>query len=179
MTFLLAGAGKADQISRSAGEPHDNPQSRLIKWCVIVPTYNNGRFLDDFLIKLRQVASDIIVVNDGSTDNTHEILSRYDNLKIITFTTNKGKGAALKAGFAEALKYGFDYSITIDSDGQHHPEDIPLLIAEVEKAPGTLVIGTREKNQPNRRKGSSFANKFSNFWFKFIGQGNEFLYREV
>jgi hypothetical protein len=43
-----------------------------------------------------------------------------------------------------------------------------LLIAEVEKAPGTLVIGTREKNQPNRRKGSSFANKFSNFWFKFI-----------
>ncbi|MCR4569644.1 MAG: glycosyltransferase family 2 protein [Bacteroidales bacterium] len=83
------------------------------------------------------------------------------SLSVITHSVNKGKGVALKTGFQEAQRLGYQYVVTLDADGQHHPEDVPLLLAQ--KGEKTLVVGSRSIR--GKDGGSSFANKFSNFWF--------------
>ena len=84
-------------------------------------------------------------------------------LYVIHHSVNQGKGRALKTGFEWALEQGYDYVITLDSDGQHFPEDIPTLLAA--KAPKTLVVGSRNIQADGMAGSSTFANKFSNFWF--------------
>lgn len=108
---------------------------------------------------------DVIVVNDGSTDSTKECLDRIPEITIINSPKNEGKGAALRRGFRKALELGFSYAITIDADGQHYPEDIPLFMEANIKHPGCLIVGSRDLKGVVRSKGSSFANSFSNFWF--------------
>jgi len=134
--------------------------------CVVIPTYNNARTLADVITRTLQQCNDVIVVNDGSCDDTPIILKNFDQITIVSSNKNKGKGAALKKGFSKALSMGFAYAITIDADGQHFPEDIPLLLKANQKYPGALIIGQR-KNLKNvvRSAGSKFANGFSNFWF--------------
>ena len=80
---------------------------------------------------------------------------------VVHHERNRGKGRALKTGFQEARRLGFQYAVTLDSDGQHHPEDIPVLLAV--KGERTLVVGSRSIR--GKDGGSSFANRFSNFWF--------------
>ena len=110
-------------------------------------------------------APEILVVNDGSTDETPEILNQEANLHIITHPVNQGKGVALKHGLSFAKKQGFRYAITIDSDGQHFASDIPVLIEAIEKEPDTLLVGSRNLTSDNMPGKNTFANKFSNFWF--------------
>ena len=104
---------------------------KKINCCIIIPTYNNEKTLEKVINKtLNLYAGDsIIVINDGSTDKTPFILKKFEN-KIITisYTENNGKGYAIKKGIAKAIDLGFENVITIDSDGQHMPEDIILLI---------------------------------------------------
>jgi len=107
----------------------------------------------------------IIVVNDGSTDDTIRILEKYPDLIQIHFSENKGKGSALRAGFKKAFEQDFDYAITIDSDGQHYPDDIPVFLSELEKNQNVLLIGSRNMSHESVPKNSSFGNKFSNFWY--------------
>ncbi len=136
--------------------------------CVLIPTYNNAKTLRRVLDGVLLFTQHIIVVNDGATDETSSILSEYNQLNIISLPQNKGKGNALKIGFRRALELGYDYALTIDSDGQHYPDDIPVFINELEKhnAP-ILLVGSRNMNQDNIPKKSSFGHKFSNFWFHF------------
>ena len=94
---------------------------RLKRCCIIVPTYNNGQVLESVLNGLVNYTTSIIIVNDGSTDETESILERYPELTIITYSGNKGKGYAIRTGFKKALEQGFENAITIDSDGQHQP----------------------------------------------------------
>ena len=85
-------------------------------WCVIVPTYNNEKTLSKVISKIIKISSNIIVVNDGSTDSTNHILENYINkITIITHNKNEGKGRALRNGFSHAINCGFHYAITIDS----------------------------------------------------------------
>ena len=132
---------------------------------VIIPSYNNGKTLADVIESVRFYAPDILVVNDGSTDETAEILSRESNLHTITHPVNQGKGVALRHGLSFAKKQGFRYAITIDSDGQHFASDIPALIEAIEKEPDTLLVGARNLASDNMPGKNTFANKFSNFWF--------------
>jgi len=132
--------------------------------CVIVPTYNNAGTLKDVLNRISQFTSSIIVINDGSTDTTAEVLKQFENITIRSFKKNKGKGAALKSGFSLAKEQGYRYAITIDSDGQHFPEDIPLFVEKLATAPDTIIIGSRNMEQEDIPGKSSFGNKFSNFW---------------
>ncbi|MCX7551449.1 DUF2062 domain-containing protein [Xanthomarina sp. F2636L] len=135
--------------------------------CVIIPTYNNHRTLNRVLDGVLELTSNIIVVNDGSTDTTSTILKDYQQLQQIHFSENKGKGLALREGFKHAISLGYKHAITIDSDGQHFPSDIPDFIAELENNLGKdlLVIGSRNMEQEGVPGKSSFGNKFSNFWF--------------
>jgi len=133
--------------------------------CVIIPTYNNNKTLKRVIDGVLNYTNRIIVVDDGSTDQTADILKNYPNLTQIQFSKNKGKGAALREGFNKALSIGFDYAITIDSDGQHYPNDISVFIDALKKDKNTILIGSRNMTHETIPKGSSFGNKFSNFWF--------------
>lgn len=132
---------------------------------VIIPSYNNGKTLADVIENVRSYAPDILVVNDGSTDETAGILNREANLQVITHFVNQGKGVALKHGFCYAKTQGFRYAITLDSDGQHFASDIPSFIEAIEKEPDILAIGSRNLASDNMPGKNTFANKFSNFWF--------------
>lgn len=136
--------------------------------CVLVPTYNNEKTLRRVIDGILQYTRDIIIVNDGSTDSTAAILHDYPEIKIMHLPENKGKGNALKTGFREAEKTGYSYAITIDSDGQHYPDDIPVFVeALLEENQDILLIGNRNMAQDGIPKKSSFGNRFSNFWFWF------------
>ena len=136
-------------------------------FCVIVPTYNNHKTLKKVLDSVLYFTPNVIIVNDGSTDSTPEILKSYSELTQIHHPENLGKGRALRNGFRKAIEMKFEYAITIDSDGQHFASDIPNFIAEIQNVPNSLLIGSRNMTQENVPKKSSFGNKFSNFWFKF------------
>lgn len=139
----------------------------ILKCCVIIPTYNNYKTLQQVIEGVLAHTENVIVVNDGSTDSTSEILLQFPQIHQIHLSKNEGKGNALRQGFKHAESVGFDYAITIDSDGQHFPEDIPVFINALETDPNKeiLLIGARNMTQLGVPKKSSFGNKFSNFWF--------------
>ena len=104
---------------------------KRINACVIMPTYNNSKTLERVLLGiLNEVEGKrIIVVNDGSTDATVSILEKYQHsIEILHNEKNQGKGFSLRKGFKRAIELGFDNAITIDSDGQHFPTDLPKLL---------------------------------------------------
>ena len=133
--------------------------------CVVIPTYNNGGTITRVVRETLLECRDVIVVNDGSTDNTSSQLHQVEGITLIEYATNRGKGYALREGFKRALEMGFSYAITLDGDGQHYPSDICHFLTANQKHPGTLIIGSRRLEGVERPKGSKFANKFSNFWF--------------
>ena len=146
-------------------QPDYQEQFSKFKVCVIIPTFNNQNTLKRVVDGVLHYTNDIIIVNDGSTDGTADILKDYPKLTQIHFSKNQGKGAALREGCKKATQNGFEYAITIDSDGQHYPDDIPVFLNELEKEDRALLIGSRNMTQDSVPKGSSFGNKFSNFWF--------------
>jgi glycosyltransferase involved in cell wall biosynthesis len=140
---------------------------RSLKCCVLVPTYNNEKTLAQVLTDVLQYSDDVCVVNDGSTDSTIEILQQFPQIKLHSYEKNQGKGYALRAGFEFARSNGYDYAITIDSDGQHYADDLPAFLQALQNDPNAIIIGARNMNQSTVPGKSSFGNKFSNFWFKF------------
>ncbi len=136
-----------------------------LKCCVIIPTYNNAGTLEKVIRGVQKVTNDIIVVNDGSTDETAEVLKKVGSWQLAV-GKNTGKGFALRQGFDLASELGYHYAITIDSDGQHFPEDIPKFIETIEKHPDSVIIGARDMRQEDVPGTSSFGHKFSIFWFK-------------
>lgn len=136
--------------------------------CVLIPTYNNQKTLSKVLDEVLMKTTNVIVINDGSTDNTLSILENYQQIVLVDYKKNRGKGYALQKGFQVARELGFDYAITIDSDGQHFADDIPVFMEAIKQEPyPVLLIGNRNMSQEGIPKGSSFGNRFSNFWFWF------------
>jgi len=134
--------------------------------CVVIPTYNNVGTICDVVERTLQQCQDVIVVSDGCTDGTCELLKEIQGITLVSYPKNAGKGTALKRGFKKALEMGFAYAITLDADGQHYPEDIPLMLKANQKHPGCLIVGQRKGlDSMERSGGSKFANAFSNFWF--------------
>jgi len=139
---------------------------RELEICVLIPAYNCEKTITTVVESVLQYTSDVIVVNDGSTDNTENILSSFgERITLISYRKNKGKGYALKQGFDEASKRGFSHVLTMDSDGQHLAEDIQIFVDAISLCPNRLIVGSRSFDHPNMPQGNIFANKFSNFWF--------------
>lgn len=132
--------------------------------CVIIPTFNNERTLDSVIRGVLGYTDQVIIVNDGSTDSTRQILLSFSELIILHLDKNKGKGFAIRQGFREAVKRGYNYAITIDSDGQHLPDDLPIFIEKLKNEPESLIIGARNLEQAGIPGGTTFGNRFSNFW---------------
>ena len=137
-----------------------------LRCAVVMPTYNNAATIAKVISDVKEYAADVIVVNDGSTDDTKDILSSISDIKVVDYPNNKGKGYALKLGLKKAYEWGFRYAITIDSDGQHYADDIPAFIEKIEEKPDSLLIGARNLTADNMPSKNTFANKFSNFWYK-------------
>lgn len=148
----------------------DTPHINLFeefKVCVIIPTYNNQNTIATVINDVKKYTDRIIVVNDGSTDETSEILKQFNDIIVVEYAENTGKGQALRLGFNRALKLGFDYAITIDADGQHYADDLPLFLQKLKEKPDSLIVGSRNINTEGMPGKNTFANRFSNFWFKF------------
>ncbi|NUM36304.1 MAG: glycosyltransferase family 2 protein [Candidatus Brocadiae bacterium] len=136
-----------------------------IKIGLIIPTYNHGSIIRKVVLSALEYIPDILVVLDGPTDNTSEAIKDLP-IKILPFLENRGKGMALKAGFQEAKKLGWDYAITMDSDGQHKAEDLPKFIKAIAEKPDAIVVGDRNMDLPGIPSSSKFGKKFTNFWLK-------------
>jgi len=139
---------------------------KRLKCCILIPTYNNEKTVFRVVEEVLTYAHDVIVVNDGATDNTPNLLAKFgDKIHLVVHPKNQGKGMALRNGFKKALELGFKHCISIDSDGQHLPKDIPAFVNRFNEVPDSLIIGARNMNQEGVPGKSSFGNKFSNFWF--------------
>ena len=134
--------------------------------CVLLPTYNNAGTLQSVLSSVLEYTDRVIVVNDGSTDGTAQILAQFPQIDKIEYAVNKGKGKALRLGFAFAVSKGYDYVITIDTDGQHFATDLPLFLEKLATEKSAIIIGARNLHKEGMPGKNTFANKFSNFWFK-------------
>ena len=144
-------------------------QERLgrTRTCVLLPTYNNKATLVDIVGRIRAITGPhLLVIDDGSTDGSRELLAGLDGIELLRNEPNQGKGYSLRRGFRNLLEKGYVHAITIDSDGQHAPEDIERFIEVIEQRPGIVVMGDRNMAQAGIPGRSSFGNKFSSFWFK-------------
>lgn len=142
-----------------------------------------------------EYVSDIIVVDDGSRDGTDALLRRMscgtagrtfdalpgevseeypgenpadipERITVVTHARNRGKGQALKTGFAKARELGFTHAVTIDADGQHFPSDLPAFLKLIDEHPQAIIVGSRNLNADGMPSQNTFANRFSNFWFR-------------
>ena len=129
--------------------------------CVIISCFNHSATVAA-VARCAQAYCPVIVVDDGSTP----VLPVIPGARVIRFEQNRGKGAALRAGFAAAAEAGCTHAITMDADGQHFAEDLPQFLAAAERQPEALLVGMRDfaaSGAPERRH---LANTFSNFWFR-------------
>ncbi|HNS11581.1 MAG TPA: DUF2062 domain-containing protein [Bacteroidia bacterium] len=147
-------------------ERPENIIARLkeLKICVIIPTYNNSGTLAKVIEDVSGYCHDIIIVNDGSTDRTEDIIQK-SGFHVLSYSPNVGKGWALRKGFEYANNLGYKYAITIDSDGQHFAEDIPAFVKKLEEIGPSIILGARNMDHESVPGKSSFGHKFSNFWF--------------
>jgi glycosyltransferase involved in cell wall biosynthesis len=140
------------------------PFEQKLKLTVIIPCYNEREFLEQVIERVRAVdlSDEILIVDDGSTDGTRDILRRleaeaHDDLRVIYHERNKGKGAALVTGFAAATG---DVLLIQDADLEYDPRDYPALIQPIEEGVSPVVYGSRFLGGP--RKAMNFWNMIAN-----------------
>lgn len=137
----------------------------------VIPAYNESDTIHEIVMQSRRYTSRIIVIDDGSTDNTANVCHALDVI-VIRNSRRMGKGIALKRGLIEAMKYDIDIVVVLDADGQHDPSDIPKLTAPIEQLEADIVIGSRYSEKviqefPLMRKfGLSIINRFNSYLIK-------------
>jgi glycosyltransferase involved in cell wall biosynthesis len=134
---------------------------------IVAATYNNERTLPDILRRIAAHSLPILVINDGSTDSTPQILARFKRefaslAHVIVHPANRGKAAALRTGFEHAARLGFTHAITLDTDGQLKPEQIPQFAELAARCPNALIVGWRDVNAPGYPRKSSLGRFVSN-----------------
>lgn len=112
-----------------------------MKWLTAIPVYNEAKSVPAVLAEVRRYCPDILVVDDGSSDGTPELLARESGITVVTHSQNRGYGAALKTAFEFAREHGYDVLVTMDCDGQHEPSRIPVLLEAMHDV--NIVSGSR------------------------------------
>lgn len=113
-----------------------------MKFLTAIPIYNEERHLEEVLKEVRRYSDHILVVNDGSTDHTGELLTHQEGIRVVTHPQNRGYGAALISAFEYTRQHPeFDVLVTMDCDGQHEPARIPVLLETIDQA--DIVSGSR------------------------------------
>ena len=132
-----------------------------MKVCVIIPALNAELTIFDLVTNLLDKGYKVVVINDGSTDNTHQEATQA-GATVIKHPVNRGKGAALKTGFAYALEEGYETVVTIDADGQHNYEEVSEF-TRVAEGDADIIIGSRMGDTENMPPIRILANKLSSF----------------
>lgn len=135
------------------------------KILLLIPVFNHGSTLRQVIMDALEYHSDIMVVDDGSTDGSMETLVGL-GVHCLSHVKNIGKGAAIRTGAKEALALGFTHIITMDADLQHRAFDIPLFKIKIECHPNAIIIGKRNFKTDNVPFSSVFGRSFSNFWLR-------------
>jgi len=130
---------------------------------VVIPAYNEAHTVRDIARRARQQCTNVIVVDDGSTDGTAEALAGLD-VTLLRNETNLGKAGSLYRGFERALAAGATGVITLDADGQHAPEEISLFSKQSLDEPGAFLIGARRRDQRKKSPWRYGANRVADFW---------------
>jgi len=142
-----------------------------VKILAVIPALNSSEFLPALLPKVGEKVDDILVIDDGSSDNTTAIAADLGAV-VIRHETNRGKGGALKTGFAYAVENDFDIVIALDSDGQHDPEFIPAFIERFSSSHADLIIGSRVKAKGDMPWPRRFSNWSTSRFLSFILKTN-------
>lgn len=111
------------------------------RWLTALPVYNEVRYVDAVLDQVTEYSPEVLVVDDGSTDGTSELLASRSDIHVVRHGKNRGYGAGLMTAFDFAARQGYTYLVTIDCDGQHEPQRIPEFVAACESV--DLVSGSR------------------------------------
>ena len=129
------------------------------KIVAVIPAYNEERFIGSVVLKARHHASTVVVVDDGSADDTAQVAEDAGAV-VLRHEVNQGKGAALNTGFSKARALGAEAVALLDGDGQHRPDDIPDMLRPVLAGKADMVVGSRylgvESDIP---------------WYRKLGQG--------
>ncbi|MBT6774359.1 glycosyltransferase family 2 protein [Candidatus Woesearchaeota archaeon] len=144
---------------------------------VVIPAHNEENNVVEVINKVKSYVNNIIVVDDGSTDNTYDKAKEKD-ITVLKHEVNLGKGAALKTGCDFALKQGAEKIVVIDADGQHNPKEIPKFLEALNDYEIVFSHRTKSKAMPFVLKfGNNFINKFSSFLFGVNIKDNQCGYR--
>jgi glycosyltransferase involved in cell wall biosynthesis len=137
-----------------------------MNYAIVIPAYNEARTIRDVAERALGQSPLVIVVDDGSTDGT---VAALEGLPVVVLRNvgNRGKAASLRNGADEAIRRGAGAILTLDGDGQHAPEDVPLLVAVHAAVPGRMVIGSRLHAREEIPPARYWANRFANFWISW------------
>ena len=113
-----------------------------MKCAAVIPCLNEGVGVAALVMAARRYLPCVIVVDDGSTDDT-AALAKAAGATVVRHERNRGKGASLRTGLSLAMAQGFEWTVTLDGDGQHAPEDLPVFLRGAEETGALLVIGNR------------------------------------
>ena len=152
--------------SRDHGTPQSNPgESLRSRILVVIPVYNHAGTLSEVVTRTKAVHDHVLVVDDGSTDLTEDLLQGL-GVPFVRHAHNRGKGTAIRTGAETAREMGMTHIITMDADGQHDPADIPLFIRAIDDDANAIIVGARDFSGANIPKSSRFGRHFSNFWLR-------------
>ncbi len=122
--------------------PSDPTQAEPIRWCVLLPSYQEGGRIGKTVKAVLPYGPDVVVVDDGSTDGTASEAATSGAI-VVPHAKNMGKGVALQTGFKHVMDAGYDCVVTMDGDGQHAPEDLPGFLEAYRASGAQVVVGNR------------------------------------
>jgi len=111
--------------------------------CVVIPAFNEGEKVGGVLSKVRDLKYPVLLVDDGSTDETPRIAKALTGVHVISLSPNQGKGAALRKGMDWCLARNYAAVLLMDADGQHRPEELGLFLDELRRGEGDVIVGNR------------------------------------
>lgn len=133
-----------------------------VRWCVLIPCLNEEKAIGSVVKSALRLGVPVIVIDDGSDDRTQDIV-RTLPVTLLCHPYRRGKGEALRTGFREALRQGFDAVVTMDGDGQHLAEDVPRLVDVGKRFANHIVIGARLLQREQQPKGRRRANALADW----------------
>lgn len=137
----------------------------MTRTLAVIPAHDEAETISTVVERARRHVSQVLVVDDGSTDRTAELAAQA-GAEVLTLKPNRGKGGALRAGLARAAELGAEVIVTLDADGEHDPDELPSFLAAAEHA--DVVLGARAVYRSGARRA---LNQLALFWFQLLDPG--------